>query len=197
MVLNTLEEYLKDKILPKLEEGRPNWDKPHTEAVVHYLKKIIDNSPDLDLDREVLLIAAYTHDWGYAGLFRDGKPLDYENVESVKQSHMEIGAKKVKELLKNSVFSGLSGGQKKRVIHLVKIHDSLNKLKDNDELVLMEADTLAGLDVEKVKPGFDKDSNDRYMAGVKKKRYSKFISEYAKGGFERLFKLRKEYYAKK
>ena len=65
ITLEKLEKYLQDKVFPKLEAGRPDWDKPHTQAVVDHLKNILQNSPKLNLDEHVLLIAAYTHDLGY------------------------------------------------------------------------------------------------------------------------------------
>ena len=67
------DDILKSTILSELEAGRPNWDKPHTEAVVEHIKAIINSEPSLNLDTEVIVIAAYAHDWGYAGLFEDGK----------------------------------------------------------------------------------------------------------------------------
>ena len=48
------EDVLKAKIFPELEAGRPNWDKPHTEAVVEHVKAIVDDSPKLDLGKDVL-----------------------------------------------------------------------------------------------------------------------------------------------
>lgn len=188
------EDFLKSSVLPELEAGRPNWDKPHTECVVEHLKAIINNNPELNLDRDVLIIAAYAHDWGYAGLFSGGRPLNLEDVENAKETHMRIGAEKLTQLLKNNIFDFLSEEQKQRTIHLVQAHDKLNSLKDPDELVLMEADTLGGLDVEKVKPGFDKESNAKYMQGVKNKRYPLFITDYGKKEFERLYKAREDYY---
>ena len=190
------EEFLKENIFPDLENGRPNWDVPHTETVVWYLKNILDNNPNLYLDSDVLIIAAYAHDWGYSGLFNNGKKLDFNNIYNAKSTHMEIGAIKLTELLKNSVFDFLSKERKERTIHLVLLHDNLKMLKDNDELVLMEADTLSTLDVERVKPSFDKSSNEKFMEEVKNTRYPKFITEYGKRMFNELYQLRIAYYSK-
>lgn len=191
------EDLLKQKILPELEAGRPGFDKPHTEAVVEHVKAIVDNAPELNLDRDVLIIAAYAHDWGYSGLFKYGKPLDLKDVGDAKKAHMAIGADKLKELLKDKVFDFLTKEQKQRAIHLVEIHDKLELLKDNDELILMEADTLGGLDVSKVTPSFDKESNERYMNGVRKIRFPLFITKYGKQKFEELYKAREDFYAKR
>ncbi|MFA5986035.1 MAG: HD domain-containing protein [Parcubacteria group bacterium] len=91
--LNNLEEYLKEKILPDLENSRGGFDKIHTLEVVDWLKQIIRHNPELELDETVLLIAAYAHDWGYAGLFRDGQVMNSEIIENAKKLHMELGAK--------------------------------------------------------------------------------------------------------
>lgn len=191
---NDYEDYLKKKIFPDLEKGRPNWDRPHTEAVVKHIKAIIDYSPELNLDKTVLVIAGYAHDWGYSGLFAAGKPLSINDVGSAKPAHMKLGAEKISYLLGDDKFSFLTGEQKKRVTHLVEIHDEVEVLKDPDEIVLMEADTLAGLDTQKVKPSFDKDSNVRYMESVRMKRYPLFMTNYGKKLFEKLYKLREKYY---
>lgn len=188
------EDLLKKTIFPELELGRPNWDKPHTEVVVKYIKTIISSSPSLSVDQDVLIIAAYAHDWGYSGLYRKGKPLKLTDIVSAKKTHMNIGALKIAKLLSNRSFDFLSENQKQRIVHLVQRHDMLPILKDDDELILMEADTLGGLDVTKVKPTFDKESNDKYMKGVKTKRYPMFITDYSKKQFEKLYKLREVYY---
>ncbi len=191
----TYKDLLKSTILPELEAGRPNWDKPHTETVVEYIKAIINHSPELNLDKDVLIIAAYAHDWGYAGLFKDGKPLNLDDVNNAKEAHMKIGADKLKTLLANKLFDFLSVAQKERIIHLVRIHDNLQSLEEPDELALMEADVLGGLDIEKVKPNFDRVSNDKYLRDVKSKRFPMFITDYGKQQFEKLYKSRQEYYA--
>lgn len=194
MVDVTYEELLKRTILPELEVGRPNFDRPHTEAVVYYIKEIIMNNPGLDLDRDVLIIAAYAHDWGYSGLFKKGKPIEIDDVAKAKKNHMTISVSKLKELLKSHEFGFLSDERKERAIHLVEIHDELDVLKDNDEFVLMEADTLGGLDVSMLKPTFNKISNTKYMKNVKTKRYPLFFTEYGKEKFKKLYKSRKAYY---
>lgn len=189
------EEVLRSTVLPELEKGRLGWDKPHTEAVVDYLKSIISNSPDLKLDYDVLIIAAYAHDWGYSGLFKDGIPLQLDEVNNAKEAHVIYGVEKLGKLLLTAPFSFLSQRQKDRALHLVKIHDSLEQIGEIDEVVLMEADTLGGLDVDRVKPSFDKKSNDKYMQVVREKRYPLFKTEYGRIQFERLFILRNKYYA--
>jgi len=39
-----IENYLQKIIFPELDKGRPNWDKPHTIAVILKLKKIFKHN---------------------------------------------------------------------------------------------------------------------------------------------------------
>ncbi|HUW21155.1 MAG TPA: class I SAM-dependent methyltransferase [Candidatus Bathyarchaeia archaeon] len=195
--IERVEEYLQAKILPELEKSRPNFDRPHTLAVVTKIKEIIQGSPQIEVDKIVLLIAAYAHDWGYFGLFRDGQILKMDDVQQAKSEHMRLGAKKISKLLEDKLFSFLTERQKKRCAHLVLVHDNLKALKDLDELILMEADTLGGLDTSLIKPTFDFESNRRYIKGVKKKRGPLFITDYGKKELPRLIKMRIDYYKDK
>lgn len=192
-----IENFLKETILPELEKGRPDWDKPHAETTVQHMKKIIESSPKLGLDYIVLVISAYAHDWGYSEIFNDGRPFNLETLADAKPLHMEISAKKLRKLLENEAFSSLTKMQKDRAVELVRNHDKISGLKETDELVLMEADTLAALDVEKVPPTMKPESNSSYMESVRRRRIPKFISEYGKKEVEKLFKLREKYYQDK
>ena len=84
--LDLIEKLLSETIYPQLEKGRPNWDKPHTISVVEKMKEILEHSPTLKVDKVVLLIAAYAHDWGYSGLFEDGKKLNLDDVMGAKEN---------------------------------------------------------------------------------------------------------------
>lgn len=193
MHTDRIEEFLQGRIFPDLERGRPGWDKPHTQTVIHYLKQILSNASELSLDREILMIAAYAHDWGYAGLFKEGVALTYDDVLDAKKRHMELGAQYTTEMLADPFFSFLSESRKARAIHLVAVHDKLKQLKDTDELILMEADTLGGLDTSHMKPFSDRASTERYLEGVRKKRIPLFITAYGKQKAEALMKQRMEH----
>ncbi|MBN1169127.1 HD domain-containing protein [Candidatus Woesebacteria bacterium] len=193
MDLSKIETHLQKVIYPELEKGRPDWDKPHTEAVVYHMRHLMSNI-EKAINKEVLLIAAYAHDWGYVDLFEEGKPLSNKDISGSKTEHMIKGAEKVKELLEDNFFNFLTEKQKQRISHLVFVHDKLDLLKKTDELLLMEADTLGGLDVNFIKPTFDEKSNERYMQEVKRKRFKLFISKYGKKQFQTLYKLRENYY---
>ena len=181
-------------IFPELELGRTNWDKPHTEAVVFYIKEILKTEKDLKLDETVLIIAAYAHDWGYGGLFKNGQQIKYDEILDMKEEHARLGAKKIRELLMQDIFKFLTNVQKQRIEHLVWVHDRLDQLKDADELTLMEADTLGGLDVNYIRPTIDRESNQRYLEQVRSKRFSQFIHKYAKEKGNELITGRENFY---
>lgn len=189
-----LERYLQEKILPDLENSRGGFDKIHTLEVVAWLKQIIDHNPKLKLDKTVLLIAAYAHDWGYAGLFKDGQVMNIELIISAKKLHMELGAKKITTLLADDFFSFLTDVQKSRCIHLVAVHDKKFEIKDTDELILMEADMLSGLDVNTKKPTLDAESNKKFMEEMLNTRIPKFITTFSKNEAKRLIRVREDYY---
>ncbi len=195
--LETIEEFLKVKILPDLEKSRGGFDKIHTLEVVDWLKKIIDHNPDLKLDRVVLVIAAYSHDWGYAGLFKENEVIPFESIENAKKLHMELGAKKIKRLLNDQIFSGLSSKQKERCIHLVAVHDKKFEISETDELVLMEADMLNGMDIDTEKPKRDAEFNKKYMHSLMTTRMPKFITDYGKAEAKKLIARRIEYFENK
>lgn len=194
MEIQKLEQFLQSKIFPDLEKGDLKWDKPHTQAVIHYVKEIIKHSAELNLDLTVLLIAAYAHDWGYSKFYKPGESLSYGEYSEAKKQHMEIGSEMVTELLEDEVFNFLSDEQKQRIIHLVSIHDKAEDLKENDELVLMEADVLGALDTDFVQPTFDKESNAKVIESIRKRKFSRFINNYSKQQFDILLKKRQDYY---
>ena len=191
--LDKLEKFLQEKILPDLEKGRPK-DKAHTLDVVSKIKEIIRNSPELTLDSTVLIIAAYAHDWGYTGLFENKHSLTMAEISAQKPAHMIAGAEKLTNLLQDPFFNFLSTDKKLRAVHLVSVHDQIDVLRDPDELVLMEADGLGGLNTEVISTFEDQASEERFMRKTREFRFPRFITDYGKKEFERLFKKRKEFY---
>lgn len=195
--LDKIEEFLKLKILPDLENSRGGFDKIHTLEVVDWLKKIIDHNPELNLDKTVLIIAAYAHDWGYSDIFKDGEAITFETIESAKKLHMEIGAKKIGELLKDKIFFTLTDEQKARCVHLVAVHDKKFEIEDTDELILMEADMLSGIDIDTEKPKRDAEFNKKFMESLFVTRLPKFITDFSKKEAKKLILRRKEYFRNK
>ncbi|HVU59508.1 MAG TPA: hypothetical protein VHC98_01585 [Candidatus Saccharimonadales bacterium] len=191
----TIEAYLRSTIFPDMEHGRPNWDVPHTQAVVAYIKKIVAASPELQLDASVLIIAAYAHDWGYSGLFAAGRPITFAENLDQKATHMRLGSEKIKTLLQDSHFAFLTPVQKERIVHLVAVHDDLDNLHDTDELVLMEADTLGMTDPDAVTPTHTKAEFEAWRVRTERARIARFITPYGKQKIHELMARREQFYA--
>ncbi len=178
-------------------QGRKDYDKPHTEAVVYWLKELLARLDNLDgfdspdLDPAVLITAAYAHDWGYAGLFADADSRWLNNIIDRKKLHMQRGAEKIEQLLYQRLNNYFTDRQKWRIVHLVAVHDQVRELKDEDELLLMEADTLGMLDVERVTPTLSPADEKRFMQhSIYKLRLPRFRHEEAKKIAEELIKAR-------
>ena len=194
MSIKNIEKYLQEKILPDLEKSRGGFDRIHTLEVVDWLKQIISHNPELKLDETVLTIAAYAHDWGYSEIFKDGQVMHFELIENAKKLHMELGAKKIEKLLQDAIFSFLTDEQKARCVHLVAVHDKKLEIKAVDEIILMEADVLSGLDINTKKPILDAKSNVKFMDSMVNIRIPKFITEFSKNEAKRLVQAREEYF---
>lgn len=190
MLYLQIEQLLQKHIFPDLEKGRPNWDLPHTQAVVYWTKQIL---PETNLDPLVLITAAYAHDWGYIGLFPHGA--SYDQIQKMKPKHMERGAEMIGKLLKSdNLISYYDSGQIDRIVHLVAVHDKLRQLKDEDEILLAEADTLGALDNNFVKPTFSAADNKKYTQEVRRRRRPLFMHPRAINAFEKLISQREKYY---
>ena len=86
-----VEKVLRQVILKDLtNKGRPNWDRPHTEAVVYWMKHLLTKLNPPELNSKVLITAAYAHDWGYINLFTPGKQATIEEVLPMKKLHMKV-----------------------------------------------------------------------------------------------------------
>lgn len=188
------EQLLRDAVLPDLDQGRKGFDRLHTEAVVHWMKQICRSEPSLDA--KVLVTAAYAHDWGYFGLFPEGTTLD--KVHAQKEAHARIGAQKIGVLLRSRLKKAFSKAEVKRIQHLVFIHDKLGELSANDEIAIMEADTLGALDTSIVKPTYSAKDNERYIQEqVLKLRRPLFRHKLAIGVFEEMLQKRRQFYTDK
>lgn len=179
--------------MPDLAKGRKNWDKPHTEAVVYWTKKLLDSLPHLD--SKVLVTAAYAHDWGYMGLFT--QKTTYGSVQANKALHMKIGEEKIRKLLTEEFSHGYSQAQIDRVSHLVLVHDLLDQVAAEDEITLVEADTLGALDVDKVKPTYSFADNKIAMVEMSKRRRPLFNHALAIKSYSLLIEKRMLFYQNK
>lgn len=147
---------------------------------------------DSTLDPKILVTAAYAHDWGYIDLFQEN--CDYDIIQDRKILHMELGAKRIVELLRSKCRSGYTDNQIERIRHLVYVHDRLQQLKDDDELMLMEADTMGALDSDLVKPTYDKADHEKYIVEVEGKRRPLFIHPTAISNYPILLQKNNDFY---
>lgn len=185
LIPSDIEDYTRKEVFKSLSRGDPKWDVPHTTGVVYHLKRIIHNSPEIgEVDSEVMILAAYGHDWGYSEFYQSGRSLTKEEYLEAKKSHAQIAVSKMRKLLVNRIYDDLSQDRKDRILHLILVHDELDILKDKDELILMEADTLGGLDTDFVTPTWTREQSLKHLEVVRNKRLPKFITDYGKREFE-------------
>jgi hypothetical protein len=185
-----VEQVLRQVILKDLSRGRQGYDRQHTEAVVYWMKELLTrlqppNNPlsnNPTLDSQVLVTAAYAHDWGYTGLF--ASPADGRSLGSITEQkvlHMHRGAAMIEQLLYQRLSSHFSEQQILRVSHLVLFHDRVRFLRDKDEILLMEADTLGMIDRERVSSTFSAADHERFLEkSIYKLRLPRFKHEEAK-----------------
>ncbi len=137
---------MKEKIMPKLKEickeyltdARPgDWE--HTLRTVKWLKYLIKQEGG---DEDILIPAAYLHDIGwYLALPKElkNKKIDIEELRKYFPLHMEKGAELSKKILNELKYPK---EKTERISHLISIHDMPEKIKEKDEILLMEADRL-------------------------------------------------------
>ena len=63
----------------------------------------------------------------------------------------------------------------KKITHLVRIHDELDKIKTHEEQLVFEADTFGQIDVERNPPNFDKKSGLEYLDQEFEKKRTSFL----------------------
>ena len=191
-----IERILRQIILKDLaNKGRPKWDNPHTEAVVHWMKHLLTELNNPDLNSKVLITAAYAHDWGYAGLFSQKKPITIDQARSRKDLHMKKSVEMIERLIIQRLPSYYTQAEFLRLTHLISIHDYVDQLEDEDELLLMECDALGMLEVERVPPTLPTKENSYFMkTSIEGKRLPRFIHAEAKEIAKDLIEKRKKYY---
>jgi putative nucleotidyltransferase with HDIG domain len=180
------EERLKEQVFSILEKGRADWDVPHTQAVVYWIKKLIEKEGG---EERILIPAAYLHDIGYSKL----KNLtDYASIKQVKEHHMEIGAEIAEDILEGFDFTE---AEKDEIIHLILVHDNLDQLSTHNEIILMEADSLAQIDLERVHSTFNSDDKRKYLMNFENKRASKFRTKTGKEQLSNMLPRIKKHYS--
>ena len=161
-----------------LRQGRLDWDEPHTRAVVYYAAALATAAGG---DALVAVTVAWLHDIGYAGLFAEADSRRHEVVRSRKALHMERGAALARAFVTRSdVAPFYTPIQRERIVHLVSVHDKVERLSAPDEIAFMEADTLGALDIRRVTPTYDYENGLRYLEGVRRWRAPYFATRLGK-----------------
>ena len=190
-----IEKILQAVILPDLEKGRKGFDLPHTKAVVYWMKYLIRKLANPKLDSQVLITAAYAHDWGYIGLFEGVTHRSMEEVNKRKPLHMERGAEMIAELLRSKLSNFFTEDQIMHTAHLVRVHDLVEDVRTEEEILIMEADTLGMLDADKVKPTFSKADNDVFLLEqILNRRFLRFTHPEASRIGKQLYTKREQFY---
>jgi len=177
MIIPEYEEYLIKTVLPLLDKGRPGFNLEHTKLVIKYVKILCDL--DQDLDREVLLITAYLHDYGYIFFSEQASPGVPNPSQEVKDEHPAKSLEYWQSIQEEQVFDFLSEEQKERIGHLILVHDELAKLQNKDELIFMEADTLGALGTDGGRK-IESERYQKYLERVQLRRIDRFITDYSK-----------------
>jgi hypothetical protein len=191
-----IESILQEVILSDLERGRANFDRPHTEAVVYWRKELLAKLNYSKSMNKVMITAAYAHDWGYVGLFEGVNSSDIALIHKMKPLHMQRGAEKIKQLIKeNFDHNEYAKDETDMVMQLVSVHDNIEELQSDQEILIMEADTMGMLDADRVKPTFTKADNDIFIEReICGRRLPRFRHELAKDLVQGLVKKRVEFF---
>ena len=174
-----VEGKLKEKAIFYTEQSRPDWNIPHLNAAIYYMKELIKNE---DGDPKILLPAIYLHDIGYAGFLKKG--YTFEDNLKAKEEHMIRGAKLSKALLKDLNY--FSPEEIDKISKLIEMHDNLNKIRNSEAQLVFEADSLGQVDIKRVRPNFDRENYLKWLADFKKRRVPLFKT---RTGLEILKKL--------
>jgi len=181
-----LEKELKLIVVEHLGKGRPGWDIPHTLASVYWMIKLIKTEEG---NEKILVTVMYLHDIGY---FKFNEKCTFDDVMAAKEEHMKVGAKESEKILKE--LSRYSSSEIKQIVHLVRVHDSLDLLSTNDEILVVEADSLAQIDFKRALTTFDKQNHLKHLDCFKKERVPLFKTKTGKKYLKELLKKAEHYF---
>ena len=162
------EKRLQEIILDYFKKG--DWNHQHTLAAAYWMKKLIEKERGND---KILITCMYLHDIGYH--LKNDENLD-ERLKR-KKMHMEVGAREAERILP---IEGYTKDEIKQIAHLIRVHDKLKELNTKDEILVLEADSLAQIDHDRVSPSFNKEDFANYLDYFKKERASRFRTKTGK-----------------
>ncbi|HLD31793.1 MAG TPA: Type 1 glutamine amidotransferase-like domain-containing protein [Patescibacteria group bacterium] len=182
-----IERLIKKYALDKMKQARPKWNVPHLRAAVFYLKKIMRTTGG---NPRILIPAIYLHDIGYAGKL----PTRYTFADNqkIKNNHMIIGAIMAKQFL--NTLSVFTAKEIQEICHLIRIHDNLKKINTRAEQIIFESDSLAQIDVKKVKPNFNKINYQLWLTDFQTRRVPIFKTQTGKKYLNALLPSALNYY---
>ena len=179
------EEKLKAEVLKYLEKTKPGWGIPHTLASVYWIRKLIEKEGG---DERILISTMYLHDIGYPRL---RKGYSFDEVMQVKAEHIVRGVKISKKILKKLRYSS---SEINKIVHLIEIHDKLDEISAKDEILVMEADSLAQIDTERVTPNLDRENHLKFLKHFKEERMPKFKTQTGKKFLKQLLPIVENYF---
>jgi hypothetical protein len=109
-------------------------------------------------DEKILVPTMYLHDTGYP-ILKNG--YTYEESIRSKKMHAKRGAANAKRVI--SAIEGFSQTELDKIIYLIANHDKHEGLETLDRKLVFEADGLAQIDWENVKPNFDKKNRVKFL----------------------------------
>ncbi|MDO8240377.1 MAG: HD domain-containing protein [Candidatus Moranbacteria bacterium] len=150
-----IEEKIKEEVLKKLQNGKPNWDIPHTLNAVEWMRCLIEGEGG---NERILIPAIYFHDTGYPELDEN---YNYDDLIESKKMHAIKGAEFTKNVL--SQINYFSKEEVEEIVYLVKKHDEHDNLETHNRRLIFEADGLSMIDWEHVKPNFDQKNRTEFL----------------------------------
>jgi len=180
-----IENLLKEKVVKILKKDKSEWTLQHTLKVVYWVKKLIreeGGSP------RILIPAAYLHDIGY--IEADvGKREKMDKVYSKKLEHMKLGEKICRKILSEFDYY-FTEDEIRRICSYVGKHDLAEfeniKIDDHDFQLLIEADSLGGIDPS-LKPTFSREDIKRYLKHFEKVRIPLFKTKTGKRYLRKIY----------
>jgi putative nucleotidyltransferase with HDIG domain len=170
MKLNKKDEHFLIKKLNGFFQ-KDDWNYLHTIKTAKFMKKICDET---GTNEKILMTTAYLHDIGYSKLIKKNYSLK-ERINA-KKEHMEIGAKLAEPILRKLNYSK---EEIKEVLRLIKVHDKLNNLKEENDFLIFEADSLGGL-ATRENSAFTQTELNQYIKIFKRKRLPLIKSNFGK-----------------
>ncbi len=169
-----LDKKVEEKLLLYIKKVfvNDNWTLVHTLSAVEIIKQIAKSE---GADEKILATTMYLHDIGYGGILSDG--YSFSQRIAAKKEHMPVGAKMAKEFL--SQIGGFTEEEISKITHLIEVHDNVDALITKDELLVLEADSLAAIDP-KVPFSFSEEDVVKYVGFFLTHRAPKFISKKGK-----------------